>query len=624
MSGRRYQAELERVFDAPRALVWAIVADTNRWDHAAGLAPPRYGWLVEGKKNLRLASATELGIALEWVEPPYVWIEGRRVEGERRFRKGPVERGGFDVTLDDAPNGGTHVRAVAWVDAPFVIGVFQKMKFARALERYFDAAQSVLSSAAARAAEEGERDDEPAMTRARRLIDEGPRDATPGPGVTLDPTLLATRKQRLRGRKLDEAIVDRLVEYLAHTPDDDVASMKPFELARGWRHDKREVLRTFLHATEAGLTDLRWQINCPVCKVGAGLASHLGELGETQHCGACRIDYDIDFARHVEAVFTPNEALRRVEPKLYCASSPAFLPHVFAQLRAGAGTQVEHAADLPLGSLLVRSLWASGGEEVEILRRPSRIVIDVDDDGLSVRQEGGASSDEPTVLALHNRTKDEVAVLLERSSWSSDAVLGTVIASMPEFSGLFATEAPASGVELRVGHIALLFSDLVGSTALYERVGDARAFAIVEDHFRLMSEIIGRHGGGVVKTMGDAVMASFPSLAGATAAGLEMISEHDAKHGGLGLGVKLGAYAGPCLVVRANERLDYFGTTVNIAARLQAQAAASQLVLTEEQAAEPSIAPIVEHVERTRFEAKLKGIAAEQKLVAVCVASGGA
>lgn len=622
MAGR-YQAELERVFDAPRALVWAVVADTNRWDHAAGLAPPRYDWLVEGKKNLRLASATELGIALEWVEPPYVWIEGRRVEGERRFRKGPVRRGGFDVTLDDAPGGGTHVRAVAWVEAPLVIGVFQRLKFARALERYFDAAQTVLGAAARRASTDAERDDEPAMARARRLIDETPREETPASGAALDATLLATRKQRLRGRQLDDAIVDRLVEHLVHTPDDDVASMKPFELARGWRHDKREVLRTFLHATEAGLTDLRWQINCPVCKVGAGLASHLGELGETQHCGACRIDYDIDFARHVEAVFTPNEALRRVEPKLYCASSPAFLPHVFAQLRADAGAQVEHVADLPTGSLFVRSLWQSGGEELELARRPARVVIDVDEERLSVREEGEAKDGEPTVLALHNRTQDEVAVLLERSSWSSDAVLGTVIASMPEFSGLFATEAPASGVELRVGHIALLFSDLVGSTALYERVGDARAFAIVEEHFRLMSEIIGRHGGGVIKTMGDAVMASFPSLAGAAAASLEMIAEHDAKHGALGLGVKLGAYAGPCLVVRANDRLDYFGTTVNIAARLQAQAAASQLVLTEEQAAEPSIAPLVEGAEHRRFEAKLKGIAAEQKLVAICVASFG-
>ncbi len=620
MAGR-YQAELERVFDAPRALVWAVVADTNRWDHAAGLAPPRYDWLVEGKKNLRLARATELGIALEWVEPPYVWIEGRRVEGERRFRKGPVARGGFDVTLDDAPGGGTHVRAVAWVEAPLVIGVFQRLKFARALERYFDAAQGVLGAASLRASTDGERDDEPAMARARRLIDESPRDAAPADRVGLDETLLATRRQRLRGRQLDETIVERLVEHLVRTPDDEVASMKPFELARGWRHDKREVLRTFLHATEAGLTDLRWQINCPVCKVGAGLASHLGELGETQHCGACRIDYEIDFARHVEAVFTPNEALRHVEPKLYCASSPAFLPHVYAQLRADAGAQVEHVADLPTGSSFVRSLWQSGGEELELERRPARVVIDVDEERLSVRHEGEAKDGEPTVLALHNRTKDEVAVLLERSSWSSDAVLGTVIASMPEFSGLFATEAPASGVELRVGHIALLFSDLVGSTALYERVGDARAFAIVEEHFRLMSEIIGRHGGGVIKTMGDAVMASFPSLAGAAAAGLEMIAEHDAKHGELGLGVKLGAYAGPCLVVRANDRLDYFGTTVNIAARLQAQAAASQLVLTEEQAAEPSVAPIVEGAEHARFEAKLKGIAAEQKLVAICVAS---
>src|SRR5258708_7051862 len=96
-----YAVERERVIQAPRSLVWAVVSDTNRWDRVAGLAPAKYAWLKEGNRNLRLARAKELGVELEWIEPPYQWIEGAMVEGIRRFRKGPLESGGFRVTLED-------------------------------------------------------------------------------------------------------------------------------------------------------------------------------------------------------------------------------------------------------------------------------------------------------------------------------------------------------------------------------------------------------------------------------------------------------------------------------------------------------------------------------------------
>jgi class 3 adenylate cyclase/ribosomal protein S27AE len=613
-----YQSELEVVFDAARPLVWAIVADTNRWDRAAGLAVPRYEWLKEGGKNLRLARASELGVPLEWIEPPYRWVEGRHVEGERRFRAGPVQRGGFKVTLEDAPDGRTKAKAIAWVEAPMLIGLMQKLKFARALGAYFQEVSALLQPAAASGADvKSARSDEPAVTQARRILLRSYSALASGPRSQADERALEVRLKALRTRPVDGQIAERLVEHIRTRADEDVSSMKPFELARLWGAPRRDVLRAFLYATESGLTDLVWQVNCPVCRVGAKMADHLGELADNQHCGACEIDYAIDFARHVEAVFPVSSGVRKVEPKLYCASSPAFLPHVFAQLRAGVGERVEHDADLPLGQILVRALWLKHSTELEHDMRPARLDVVVAPGGMRASSEGVAAPGAPTCLTLTNETDDEVAVLVERTSWSADAVLGTVVTSMPEFATLFATEAPASGVELRVGHIALLFSDLTGSTALYERVGDAKAFAIVEDHFRLMGGVIEKHGGGVIKTMGDAVMASFPTLLQAVEAGIEMVDAHDAKLGELGLGVKIGVHAGPCLAVRANDRLDYFGTTVNVAARLQAQAGPSQVVLTEHAAEEPAIATRLGGLARTRFEARLKGIKEEQRLLAV-------
>jgi class 3 adenylate cyclase len=83
--------------------------------------------------------------------------------------------------------------------------------------------------------------------------------------------------------------------------------------------------------------------------------------------------------------------------------------------------------------------------------------------------------------------------------------------------------------------------------------------------------------------------------------------------------VKLGVCAGACLAVRANERLDFFGTTVNLAARLQARAKGGQLVVTAELAAHPRVQELLAGFSKAPFKAALKGIAAEQDLFAVDV-----
>src|SRR5262249_15262772 len=89
-------------------------------------------------------------------------------------------------------------------------------------------------------------------------------------------------------------------------------------------------------------------------------------------------------------------------------------------------------------------------------------------------------------------------VAFERAGWTADIVLGSVIATMPEFHDLFGTEAPAVGAELTVGSLSVLFSDLTGTTALYEQLGDAKAFALVESHFRELAQVAAAHGGAVV------------------------------------------------------------------------------------------------------------------------------
>jgi len=174
------------------------------------------------------------------------------------------------------------------------------------------------------------------------------------------------------------------------------------------------------------------------------------------------------------------------------------------------------------------------------------------------------------------------------------------------------------GLALAVSRVTLLFSDLGASTEMYTNHGDATAFRLVQDHFELLVGFVTQHRGTVVKTIGDAVMAAFPDDRTALEAAMAMSGAfpefrrtrpHAAR-----VSLKIGLYGGPCYVVGANGILDYFGQTVNVAARLQAQAKDDQVVITEalwDQAASWGIdARVLEHL-----SANLKGIAEPMAIV---------
>ena len=109
------------------------------------------------------------------------------------------------------------------------------------------------------------------------------------------------------------------------------------------------------------------------------------------------------------------------------------------------------------------------------------------------------------------------------------------------------------------------------------------AFDLVREHFRTLNEIVAAEGGAVVKTIGDAVMATFLTPDHALAAALRMreaMRKLNETHGREDLLLKIGIHEGPCLAVNLNERQDYFGQTVNIASRVQGLAQTRSILAT--------------------------------------------
>ena len=103
--------------------------------------------------------------------------------------------------------------------------------------------------------------------------------------------------------------------------------------------------------------------------------------------------------------------------------------------------------------------------------------------------------------------------------------LGLELLHVQPFRELFADHVLPPGESLQVKRVAFLFTDLLGSTAMYARKGDPRAFGLVREHFEVLFQAAERHRGITVKTIGDAVMASFMTSLDALRAAIDVHRE---------------------------------------------------------------------------------------------------
>ena len=194
---------------------------------------------------------------------------------------------------------------------------------------------------------------------------------------------------------------------------------------------------------------------------------------------------------------------------------------------------------------------------------------------------------------------------------------GGMLLTRQTFRKLFRSERVDEEEGLGVRQVTFLFTDLKGSTALYERLGDLNAYALVRQHFALLDAVAHRHAGAIVKTIGDAVMAAFSRPVDAIAAAIDTLQEigrFNREHGGPAIILKIGAHCGPSIAVTLNENIDYFGQTVNIAARVQSFADAGEICLTEALYTAPGVRELLATCDIVEFDAPLRGVAGSARV----------
>ena len=131
------------------------------------------------------------------------------------------------------------------------------------------------------------------------------------------------------------------------------------------------------------------------------------------------------------------------------------------------------------------------------------------------------------------------------------------------------TLAPIQASE---GTLSLMFTDIEGSTALAQELGDRKWRQVIEDHDRFTAATVQKHAGTVIKTLGDGALIAF----GGARAALRCALDLQAGFAGRPFAVRIGIHAGD--VVRSGD--DVIGVTVNKAARVAAAAAGGQVVIS--------------------------------------------
>ncbi len=230
------------------------------------------------------------------------------------------------------------------------------------------------------------------------------------------------------------------------------------------------------------------------------------------------------------------------------------------------------------------------------------------------------TSSEKVTIKINNPNDYEILVKIEKADWLLDVVTASEVTAMQEFRFHFSSDVLRKDQEISIKSIALLFTDLKGSTIFYNKKGDAYAYKIVGDHFDILFEFISRFNGAIVKTIGDAVMAVFLNPVDAVNYSIKVHEEIEKLNGKYGedlLQLKIGIHFGPALVVNMNDRLDYFGSTVNLAARTEGKCKGKDIVITKKIYDIPGIKEIVSKFEIEKFESELKGFSDAQYLVRI-------
>ena len=534
----------------PEAL-WAFLSDTSRMNRALGTAEMTF---VE-REGKRFGTARPGGMRHEWLEVPWDWVANQWLTSLRIYERGLFKAVWGVHRLERIPTGTRVYLYYGAIPRGALAAAAIRLGFP-SLERAY---RRVLPALAAQ------------LDRQRPDVLVLP----PGPLAEGAAQRLRAQQAALVARGLSRACVDALIDWIRTGDDQDLHRIQIRERARVWKLPEQDLLRVALHATRAGLLTLSWDTVCPHCRGVRDENPTLAQLAAESRCEACQVSFTTDSERSVEVTFRVHPSIREVPDQVYCSAEPAKKDHIRVQWTVSPGATVCVEPRLAPGRY---TMWRG---------REGGWYLDVDDEGArAVRwtphPEGTVVKASPgAAIELHNDGQEPKRFTIQEAKWNDHALRAGQLLGFQDFRDLFSEEYIAADVRLGVGEQTLLFTDVVGSTAFYATRGDPAAFVEIKRHFDEVFAIVAAHRGAVVKTIGDAVMATFVDPVEAVRASRKIHEAFHPARADTPIRLRISLNTGPCIAVRLNANADFFGGTVNVAAKLQSLAEGYQIAMSE-------------------------------------------
>ena len=498
--------------------VWAVLSDTAAVNRKMGLAPMSFT-TVDGVRHGRQKM---LGMTVRWTEAPWEWKHEGWLKNARVYENGFFQKveGFFEVK----PLSETQTQVLVQFTVHHRYGF---------LASFLDqATQGVI----------------------KKLLDEVERGAEAYPMNYYSPAPMT------------------FPEWLAQAQLIERARIAPKLTARATRTSWQDVLREALSPAMHGRLSLRFDAVCPHCRGAKKSVPRLTDLPERMACDSCEIDFVVGTQESIEVSLRDNTLSPEQAGVDFCSGDVTHKPTIVYQ-RLG-GVWIDSLTLAP-GIYAIKRKGETRAITLMVDDSADRRLLDVD--VLWKDPSFAPVRLHPEVGIRTHHTKPADLIMIEQLDRFRGSLIASEVILHPEFEKLIPPESLATDFPMEMGRRALLFTDVVGSTELYYKVGDTEAFRRVRESFLLIGEVTKRYEGVLVKTIGDATMFAFATGEAALRAAIEIQYANRDRE----MKLRASLHYGQCLSVGTKDGLDFFGDTVNICAKFQSEAEAGQVVFEE-------------------------------------------
>lgn len=445
-------------------------------------------------------------------------------------------------------------------------------------------------------------------------------------GRRLKETLLNQKFSTLRSFPiLNSSVLKKAEDYIRDNDDWKLLRINPIKFSKDQSLPENETVDFFLHAAKVGLFDFAYNLICPLC--GGVVHSHhrLDEIKDGEfHCVTCNYFIPTLLDDQVEVAFQIHPSLQTEELDPFKDLTNYFRFYfsenfeksqvlkdwiqstIHSYYRLMAEESIEIEVETKTGEIrgsqiqfvsIDRNTMSLFEVDPSLGQESKTYMIDLMENGMNPAYTRVGVGKQKFIVTNRTRFRVGLNILTPNPSEVTRIVslyptqvhkflTAKMLLNNQTFRDLFRIQKLSADLNLNVKSLTIMFTDLKGSTEMYDTAGDIFAYRLVQEHFRLLTDVVRKYKGAIVKTMGDAIMATFSTPTEGLLAALEMMDQIKTMNEsgfseGYEIGLKVGLNEGSALAVVNDERLDYFGQSVNIAARVQGLAKSGEVWLSE-------------------------------------------